>query len=78
MRSSRRSAKGGLLVGGAYGRGEVYMSGQMIGWADVTQETIGLQAGGQTFSELIVFEDRPALDRFRMQPGNFLANATAT
>ena len=30
----------------------------MIGYADMTQATIGLQLGGQTFSELIVFQDK--------------------
>ena len=38
--------KGGLIVGGAYGRGEVYQGGNMIGWADISQATIGAQAGG--------------------------------
>jgi hypothetical protein len=42
-------------AGGAYGRGVVYEQGQHIGYADLTQGTFGLQAGGQTYSELIVF-----------------------
>src|SRR5688572_28644725 len=55
-------SKGGLIAGGAYGRGEVYQGGQMIGYADLSQATIGAQAGGQEFSELIVFESAEALD----------------
>src|SRR6478609_5808987 len=41
--------KGGLIVGGATGRGEVYEQGKFIGFADITQATVGLQAGGQSF-----------------------------
>src|ERR1043166_4108915 len=40
--------KGGLIVGGAYGRGVVYEQGAMVGYADVTQASIGAQIGGQT------------------------------
>ncbi len=50
--------KGGLGVGGAYGRGVVYERGQPIGYSDLTQGTVGVQAGGQSFSELLVFETK--------------------
>lgn len=56
--------KAGLLVGGAFGRGEVYEQGKMIGYADITQATLGLQAGGQTYTQVICFENKAALDRF--------------
>ncbi len=69
--------KGGLIAGGAYGRGIVYEQGNMIGYADLTQATIGLQAGGQTYSELIVFQNKDALDRFRTNQLEFSANASA-
>ena len=69
--------KGGLVFGGAYGRGVVFEQGQHIGYADVTQASFGLQAGGQTYSELIVFEDKAALDRFKQNRTDFGANASA-
>jgi lipid-binding SYLF domain-containing protein len=69
--------KGGLVFGGAYGRGVVYEQGQHIGYADVTQASFGLQAGGQTYSELIVFQDKAALDRFKANKTDFGANASA-
>jgi lipid-binding SYLF domain-containing protein len=69
--------KGGLVFGGAYGRGVVYEQGQHIGYADVTQGSFGLQAGGQTYAELIVFEDKAALDRFKQNRTDFGANASA-
>jgi lipid-binding SYLF domain-containing protein len=69
--------KGGLVVGGAYGRGVVYERGQHIGYADLSQGSVGLQAGAQTFSELLVFENKSALDRFRAGQLNFAADASA-
>jgi lipid-binding SYLF domain-containing protein len=70
--------KGGLGVGGAYGRGVVYEQGQHVGYADITQGSLGLQAGGQTYSELIVvFENQAALDRFKQNQIDFGANASA-
>ena len=69
--------KGGLVVGGGYGRGVVYQQNQPIGFADVTQGSVGLQAGGQTYSELIVFQDKAAFDRFKNNQLEFGANASA-
>jgi lipid-binding SYLF domain-containing protein len=69
--------KGGLVVGGAYGRGVVYERGQHIGYSDLTQGSVGIQAGGQTFSELLVFETKAALERFKAGQFSFAADASA-
>ena len=69
--------KGGVIVGGAYGRGVVYEQGNMIGYADLTQASVGAQLGGQTYSELIAFETSEALNRFRNNQLEFAANASA-
>jgi lipid-binding SYLF domain-containing protein len=69
--------KGGLIVGGAYGRGVVYEAGKMIGYADITQATVGLQAGGQTFAEVIAFENKAAVDRFVNRNYELAAQASA-
>ena len=69
--------KGGVIVGGAYRRGVVHEQGKFIGYADLTQASIGLQLGGQTFKELIVFENKQALDNFRSGKLKFTANASA-
>jgi len=69
--------KGGLVAGGAYGKGSVYEQGKFIGYADLRQGTVGLQAGGQNFSELIVFENKAALDAFTNNKFEFAANASA-
>ena len=69
--------KGGLGVGGAYGRGVVYERGQHIGYSDVTEGTVGLQVGGQSFSELLLFENRVALDLFKRGQFDLAADASA-
>lgn len=70
--------KGGLVVGAAYGRGVVYdTNGAVIGYSDISQGTVGLQAGGQTFTEIIAFETAADLDRFKAGKFTFNANASA-
>ena len=69
--------KGGLVVGGAHGRGVVYEKGQHIGYADLTQMSLGFQAGYQDYSQLVVFENQPAMDKFKRNEIDFGANASA-
>lgn len=69
--------KGGLGVGGASGKGAVYEKGKLIGMAKLTQVTIGLQAGGQSFIEVIFFEDKKHLDRFKENKVEFSAQMSA-
>ena len=59
--------KGGFVVGGAHGQGVVYEKGQHIGYADLTQMSFGFQAGFQDHSQLIVFENQTAMDKFSYQ-----------
>jgi lipid-binding SYLF domain-containing protein len=61
--------KGGAVVGGAYGNGEVYHRGRLIGRSSITQVTVGFQLGGQAYSQIIFFRDRSDLEDFRK--GNF-------
>ena len=69
--------KGGLVVGGARGQGVLYEQGRHTAYCDLTQATVGAQAGGQTFSELLVFETKAALDRFKAGQLAFAADASA-
>jgi lipid-binding SYLF domain-containing protein len=66
-------AKGGAGIGAARGSGEVYEGGRLVGHATLTQVTLGLQLGGQSFSEVIFFENSAALDRFKQ--GKFAMSA---
>lgn len=57
--------KGGLGVGGASGRGAVYQGGKLVGRAKLTQISIGFQAGGQSYREIVFFENSESLERFK-------------
>jgi lipid-binding SYLF domain-containing protein len=59
------AGKGGFIVGGAHGTGQVYAGGKLIGTAKMTQVTVGAQIGGQAFSELIFFQTKEALEKFK-------------
>jgi len=61
--------KGGIGIGGAYGKGNVYERGKHIGTVSMSQLSVGFQLGGQAYSQVIFFEDRRALDEFT--DGNF-------
>lgn len=69
--------KGAAGVGGAYGRGIVYRNGSQIGYADLSQASVGLQLGGQSYTEILVFETVNALDKFLLGSYEFGAQATA-
>ena len=68
--------KGGIGLGGAYGKGRVYAGGQHVGNADMVQVTVGFQLGGQAYSQIIFFEDQRAYQEFTS--GNFEFGAQAT
>jgi len=70
--------EGGFIVGGSYGKGEVYERGKKIGNSDMTQASVGAQIGGQAYTEVIAFENKAALDRFIAQDYTMAAEATAT
>jgi len=70
--------KGGIGIGGARGKGRVYEQGRYIGDTTLTQLSIGLQLGGQAYSEIIFFEDKRALDEFTGGNFEFAAQASAT
>ena len=68
--------KGGIVVGGAYGRGLVIENEQVNGYTALSQATIGLQLGGQKYAQFIFFKDETALNHFKR--GNFEFGAQAS
>ncbi|MBI5857202.1 MAG: hypothetical protein HZB42_06095 [Sphingobacteriales bacterium] len=69
--------KGGIGIGGAAGNGAVYKHGILIGMAKMTQVTIGFQWGGQAYREVIFFETKDDLDRFKENRLELSAQASA-
>jgi len=70
-------AKGGIGIGGAYGKGRVYKQGVHIGNTSMAQASIGLQLGGQAYTQIIFFENQAALDNFTSGNFEFSADASA-
>jgi lipid-binding SYLF domain-containing protein len=68
--------KGGLGVGGSHGKGQVYRGGQVVGFTSTSDISIGLQAGGQAYSQVIFFQNAEALEKF--MSGNFEFGASAS
>jgi len=69
------NGKGGFVVGGAFGKGQVYRGTAMAGRTSMTQLSVGFQLGGEAFSQVIFFENKAAFDRFTA--GNFEFSAQA-
>jgi lipid-binding SYLF domain-containing protein len=69
--------KTGVIVGGSGGDAAVYERGKRIGSAEVSQLSIGAQVGIQHYRQVIFFQDKAALDRFRANKLEFDANASA-
>jgi lipid-binding SYLF domain-containing protein len=67
--------KGGLIVGGAHGKGRVYERNKYVGDTSMTQVSVGFQAGGQAYSQIIFFEDKRSFGEF--SSGNFEFSAGA-
>jgi lipid-binding SYLF domain-containing protein len=70
--------KGAAGIGGAAGSGIVYEQGETIGSVKMKQLTVGLQFGGQAFREVIFFEDKATLERFKTNELEFAAQTSAT
>jgi len=68
--------KGGIGLGGAYGKGRVYRDGNVTGTVSLIKLSAGFQFGGQAFSEMIFFQDERAYSEFTS--GNFEFDATAS
>lgn len=69
--------KGAIGVGGAAGNGIVWEQGKIVGKADMKQVSVGFQFGGQAYREVIFFDNKAALDRFKEGKFEFSGQASA-
>lgn len=56
--------KVGIGIGGAYGEGIVYRTGRIVGTAKLRQLSVGLQLGGQSYREIIFFQNAATFRKF--------------
>jgi lipid-binding SYLF domain-containing protein len=68
--------EGALVVGGGFSKGRVYVHGHYAGETRLVQLSVGFQAGGKAYSEIIFFEDKRALDEFETSGFEFGADAS--
>lgn len=69
--------KGAFVVGGAGGKGTMFRNGSPHGEATMSQVTVGFQAGGQAYSEVIFFENKASFDDFTESKFEFAAQVSA-
>ena len=68
----------GIVIGGARGEGQVYEGDRIVGTVSLTKASIGLQLGGQIFSEIVFMQDKRAYEEFTSGRFEFDASASAT
>ena len=64
-------------IGAAHGKGQVYRGGKVTGYSSLTDLSIGLQAGGQAYRQVIFFQDKRSYDEFTSGSFEFDAGAGA-
>jgi lipid-binding SYLF domain-containing protein len=69
--------KAGIGIGGAGGKGVVYKGGAVTGQSKMSQASIGFQLGAQKYSELILFENLEAYEKFTGGKLKFNADVNA-
>ncbi len=69
--------RGAVAVGGAYGTGHVFEQGRIVGSAELIQASVGFQLGGQSYSQIVFFENKASMDRFKAGKLEFSARASA-
>jgi lipid-binding SYLF domain-containing protein len=71
-------AQGGFIVGGEGGVGVAYEHNRPIGYSELRGGSVGLQAGGQSYAQIVVFQTPAAFARFRAGNFDLSANMAAT
>ncbi len=69
--------KGAIGIGGAYGKGVLFENSEIVGYCDLSQATIGIQLGAQSYAEIIAFETSQAVQTFKQNRFQFGAQASA-
>ena len=69
--------KGGIGIGGAFGKGRAYRGGSHVGNVTMAQLSIGWQLGGQAYSEIIFFQNADVFNSFSDGDFQFGAYASA-
>lgn len=69
--------KGGLGIGAAHGTGILFEGGVPIGKVSMSQVSIGAQAGGQEFSQIVFYETESAVAALKHGKAELAGNLSA-
>ena len=69
--------RGGFMVGGSFGKGRLFEKNQVVGNVSLVKLSLGIQLGGQVFSEIVFLQDKRAFDEFVSGSFEFDASASA-
>jgi|ERR1017187_121340 lipid-binding SYLF domain-containing protein len=69
--------EGGFIFGGEHGDGLVYQQDKLVGKVTMSEVSIGAQVGGGSFSEIIFFQTKSALQTFKTSKWEMSAKAKA-
>jgi lipid-binding SYLF domain-containing protein len=69
--------KGAIIIGGSGGNGILYENGKATGTAKLAQVSVGAQVGGESYREVIFFENKEALERFKDNKVEFSGQVSA-
>jgi lipid-binding SYLF domain-containing protein len=61
--------KAGIGIGGEYGQGALRIGGRTVGYYSTAAASIGFQLGAQARTQILVFLDQKALEKFRASDG---------
>lgn len=64
-----RVIKAGIGIGGEYGEGALIFGGSTVAYYNTASASIGFQLGAQVKSQINMFMDGQALDKFRSSDG---------
>ena len=61
--------KGGFIVGAEYGEGALLVGGKTVAYYNTASASVGLQAGAQSKTMVVLFMTKAALEQFRRSEG---------
>jgi len=70
--------KAAFVFGGSHGKGTAFEQGKFIGNASLSKASIGLQAGAESYSLIVFFENKALMDTFKSGKFGFDSGASVT
>ncbi len=61
--------QGGFILGGEYGEGALLVNGEVVDYYNLASAALGVIVGLQAKSNVVLFMDEPALNKFRASRG---------